>query len=257
MGKRAGAEPAAGVINLTAAFFALQKNTPQNNVIVGDDPAQIRFMEQQLGIPSEVVDRVTDDMLVGQAGRLYRVYATHRIDLSPEMRNKTGFWEARAIVKGSSEIAALVKHAATLIAFPEKKLTRELINLVADKLTKGRIYDVRGTIWEAVWLLSGDVLPPQRWRDPWDAPTLWLDAAMNVNQRLHVLYHRMVAYAWIVTRGKEEAKKLGAKPSDVQWLHEKKLDINRVYRTIYLLSRWKQGRMLPYVCAMQIAVVWQ
>jgi hypothetical protein len=238
--------------------FILQKKTiPRNNIVVGEDAAQIRFLEQQLGVKAEQVDRVTDDMLVGREGVLYRVYASHRIDLSPEMRTKTGFWSAEPIVKGSAAINALVKFAATLLPYPEKKLTREIVNAVGDRLTRGRVQDVRGTIWEAVWLLSGEIQMPKRWRDPWESPTLWLDDSMNINQRLHTLYKRLVGYSVFLCKGSDAAKRLGAKPHELQRFKDMSLNPTKVYQTISLLSRWKQGRLLPYVCALQIAVVWQ
>ena len=60
-------------------FILTKKTILRNNIGVGEDPAQIRFLEQQLGVEAEQVDRVTDDMLVGREGLLYRVYAAHRI----------------------------------------------------------------------------------------------------------------------------------------------------------------------------------
>lgn len=239
-------------------LFILQKKTiPRNNIVVGEDSAQIRFLEQQLDLKAEPVDRITDDMLVGREGVLYRIYAAHRIDLSPEMRNKTGFWSAEPVVKGSAAINALVKFAATLLPYPEKKLTREIVNAVGDQITRGRVYDIRGAIWEAVWLLSGEIQMPKRWRDPWESPTLWLDDSMNLNQRLHTLYKRLVGYSVFLCKGSEAAKKLGAKPHELQRFKDMTLDPTKVYQTISLLSRWKQGRIAPYVCALQIAVVWQ
>jgi hypothetical protein len=239
------------------AVFVLNKKVPGNNVVIGDDPAQVRFMEQRLGIKVQAVDRVTDDMLIGKDGLLYRVYAAHRIDLSPEMRNKTGLWAAEPVVKGSAAINALVKFAATLLPYPEKKLTREIVNAVGDQLTKNRVYDLRGTIWEAVWLLTGEIEPPKRWPDPWEAPVKWLDDSMNVNQRLHTLYKRLVGYSLLLCKGEDAARKFGIKPHEIQRYKTLTLDLTKARQTISLLSRWKQGRMQPYVCALQIAAVWQ
>lgn len=240
-----------------AVCIVQKKTLPSNNIVIGDDAAQIRFLEQQLGVPAEEVDRVTDDMLLGKEGVLYRVFASHRIDLSPEMRNKTGFWAAEPIVKGSAAIHALVKFAATLLPYPEKKLTRETVNLVGDLLTTAKVYDVRGTLWEAVWILAGELPVKKPYPDPWEAPVKWLDASMNVTQRLHTLCKRLSGYAAYITKGTEAARALGVKPGELQRFKDLHLDPTKVYRTLVLLSRWKQGRMLPYVCAMQIAAVWQ
>ncbi len=245
--------------------FILQKKAiSRNNIVVGDDPAQIRFLEQQLGLlaqqpnlKAQQVDRVTDDMLVGQEGLLYRVFATHRIDLSPEMRNKTGFWSAEPIVKGSAAINMMVKFAAGLLNFPEKKLTREAINIVGDRITRGRVWDVRSAIWQAAWLLTDEIQTTKRWSDPWEAPVRWLNDSINVNQRLHTLYKRLVGYSILLTRGPDAARKLGIKPHELQRYKDLQLDLTKVYHTICLLSQWKQGRMDAYVCALRISVVWQ
>ncbi|WP_130417425.1 hypothetical protein [Edaphobacter modestus] len=74
--------------------------------------------------------------------------------------------------------------------------------------------------------------------------------------RLHMLHKKLVGYATIVGFGEEAASKIGIKPSQQQHFKGLTLDLGRVYRSISVLSRGKQGRMLPYVCAMQIASIW-
>jgi hypothetical protein len=112
----------------------LKKTLPKNNVIVGDDRVQIRFLEQQLSInaprkvEAEYVERVTDDMLAGYEGRPYLVSMKHKVDLSPELRGRTGIWAADPIVKGSAAINTLVKFAATLLPGREKTLMLITIN---------------------------------------------------------------------------------------------------------------------------------
>jgi hypothetical protein len=77
-------QPRAEGVNVTSDLppvlhILLKKTYPKNNIVVGDDPAQIRFLEQRLsiGLPEEItavqVDRVTDDMLAGHENKLYRV----------------------------------------------------------------------------------------------------------------------------------------------------------------------------------------
>jgi hypothetical protein len=47
----------------------------------------------------------------------------HRVDLSPELRSRTGIWGADPIVKGSAAINTLLKFAATLLQ-EEKTINR-------------------------------------------------------------------------------------------------------------------------------------
>jgi hypothetical protein len=238
-------------------FILGKRNIPRNNVVAGDDPAQIRFLEQQLDVKTQQVDRVTDDMFVGEEGVLFSVYASHRIDLSSEIRNKTGFWSAEPIVKRSAAINAIVRFAATLLPYAEKKLTREIVHAVGDQLTKNRIDDVRGAVWEAVWILSGEIETAKRWPEPWEAPVNWLDSSMNVGQRLYTLYKRLIGYTLFCCKGEDAARKFGAKPHEIQKYKSLTLDPTKAHKTISLLSRWKQGHLPPYVCALQIAAVWQ
>lgn len=235
--------------------FILQRKSPQkNNVLVGTDPAQTRFLEQMLRTEAEDVERVTDDMLTGQQGRLYRVYAAHRVDVSPEVRGRTGFWSADPVAKGSAAIHALVRYAASLVS--NGKLTRETLELVGNRLVKKKVHDLRGLLWHAVWMLSDEVAASRRWAEPWESPGSWLNSSMNPEQRLHTLYWKLVGYSSLKAYGEEAARKVGLKPVDIQKFKDVTLDSARVYSTLALLSRFRQGRLNPWICALQISAVW-
>src|SRR5436309_847426 len=123
-------------------LLILLKKTPlMNNIVVGDDRAQIRFLEQRLStdankVEAVRVERITDDMLAGFEGKLYHVSMKHKVDLSPELRGRTGVWAADPIVKCSAAINALVKFAATLIPGREKTLKREIVDRIGEDITK-------------------------------------------------------------------------------------------------------------------------
>jgi hypothetical protein len=224
----------------------LKKTTQQNHIVVGDDRAQIRFLEQRLGSPARTVERVTDDMLAGFTGLLFHVPMKHKIDISPEIRSRTGIWSADPIVKGSAAINTLVKFAATFLPGGDKPLKRDVVDRVGDELTKGKIEDIRGVIWKAVWILSDGLGQKELWKDPWESPTAWLTLDMNVDQRLHSLYRKLVGYASLVVHGEDAAANF----------KQLSLDPAKVYRSIELLSRWRQGRMPAYICALQITTIW-
>jgi hypothetical protein len=238
-------------------FILLKKALPKNHIVVGEEPGQLRFLAHQIGAKPEAVERVTDDMLAGFEGRLYTVAAKYKVDLSPELRGRTGMWAAEPITKGSAAINTIVKFAATLLPGRDKiPLKRDVLDRIGDTLTKGRTDDIPGLIWSAVWLLSGDNPPNKLWPDPWESPVDWLDAETKPEVRLHSLHKKLVAYATMVGFGEDAASKLGVKPSQQQHFKGLTLDLARVYRSIALLSRWKQGRMQPYICAVQIATIW-
>jgi hypothetical protein len=79
---------------------------------------------------------------------------------------------------------------------------------------------------------------------------------MNVDMRLHSLYNKLVGYANQSIFGDEATEKLGIKPSQRAHLKQLVLDPTKVYKSIALLSRWRQGRMQPYICALQISSIW-
>jgi hypothetical protein len=235
----------------------LLKKTPfKNHIMVGGELGQIRFLAQHFNAKAETVERVTDDMLAGFEGKIFVVSAKYKVDLSPELRSRTGMWSAEPIVKGSAAVNAIVRHAATLLPGREKTLKRDVIDRVGDLITKGRTDDMRGLIWNAVWLLSGDLAPTQMWKDPWESPTDWMDNDMNPDVRLHSLYKKLVGYAHVTGFGEDAATKFGIKPSQQQHFRNLNLNLGLVSQSIVTLSRWRQGRMPSYICAVQIASIW-
>jgi hypothetical protein len=239
----------------------LKKTFPKNNIVVGDDRAQVRFLEQRLSteakkIEATRVDRVTDDMLAGHEDKLYQVSMKHKVDLSPELRSRTGIWAADPIVKGSAAINTLVKFAATLLPEREKTLKREIVDRIGDDIRKKPIQDVRAAICKAVWMLSGDLEPNDKWLDPWESPTGWLRVDMNAGLRLNALYKKIMGYSTVTLYGEAAAAKLGVSPSQQQHFKSISLDQTKVYDTIKLLSRYRDRRMDEWICAFQIAVIW-
>ncbi len=94
-------------------FVELRKDgDSESNVLL--TPAHICYIEQDLGRQVETRTRVTDDDLVGKEGCLFQVYGAHQIDLSAEVRRRTGIWSAEPIIKGSAAANALVRLAASI-----------------------------------------------------------------------------------------------------------------------------------------------
>ena len=123
------------------------------------DPAHIRYIEQTLCRQAEIRSRVTDDDLLGKEGVLYQVYGAHQIDLSAEVKRRTGIWSAEPIVKGSAAANALVRLAASILAIDPKELPKEKFERVVDLVTKRGVSDVPGSIDHAVCLLADDLEP--------------------------------------------------------------------------------------------------
>ena len=224
-------------------------------MVVGVEPAQIRFLEQQLRTKAQRVERVNDDMLSGVTGELFQVYASHCVDLSPELRGRTALWSADPIGKGSSTVHAIVKLALTLVEY-RKPPTKDTIQLVESMLDKDKIEDICAVIWKAVWLLLSDPKPPKRWVEPWEAPGTWFVDVENPEQRLNGLLNLLSNYAYFVEYGEEAIKELKIPPKEAQKIRNLHLDPTSVYQTVTRLSQWQQGKWDIYVCALLISVAW-
>jgi len=230
-----------------------------HNIIVGSDPVQLRFAEQQFGLKYKRVERVSDDMLLGSAPALYNVIMAHQIDLSPEVRKRTGIWSAMEIKKGSAAIGVLVEVANSLAPSATKgaKLKRDMINIVADILTKTEVSDVRATLWRAVSLLGSPVEAFKPWPEPWDAPIGWLPPNVDPTLRLYALYRTIIGYALLKVRGPDALRAFGVKPVKLNWLRTLSLDHVKVYHSIIVLSHWRKAQTSPFICALKLSAIWQ
>lgn len=244
--------------------FAWQKKTlPKNNILIGEDPAQLRFLVQRLtptsksidGPEAEPVERVTDAMLLGRTGLLYCVKAAHRIDLSPDVRSHTGIWEAGPIERASAAVNEIVRHAVAIID-PGAKLSRSTLNFVANELTKEPLADIRGSLWHAVWLLTGEFTPYVAWPEPWNDPVKWLPPEASVPLRLQTLYRTLVGWAFLATGEEIGVKQLSLEYQEIQQLKQLRLDTRRVYESIQQLSIWRNRHSDPILCALAIASIW-
>jgi hypothetical protein len=244
------------------AYF--RKTLPKNNILIGDDPAQLRFLAQQLnrevtqieGDPITAVDKVTDDMLLGYEGLLLQVSAEYRIDLSPDVKSRTGIWDAGPIRKNSAGAHAIVRQAAAILKISDK-LPAETMNFVAGEITKYGLEDVRGALWAAVWHLTGDCTPEPAWIEPWQDPVRWFNPKNDPVYRLEGLYLTLVAWGFLVTREPLGLKQLHITPVHEAYLQTLRLDEQRVYDSIKQLSNWRMQRTDPMLCALAIACIWR
>lgn len=234
-------------------FVFSRKTLPRNNILVGDNEAQLRFFEQYSGITVETAERITDETLLGKEGLALRVYASHRIDLSQDVKAKTGIWSADAITRGSSGANALVKQAALMLGLG--KLSRETVDLVSAQVSQDGIEDIRGSLWQAVWILSAEVQPPAKWTDPWKDPVRWMDSS-DPAHRLHSLYRSLVGWAYIAVHDSHGVRQFGIRPAHQQFLKTQKLDPRKVVASIRVLSAWKSAISDPFVCALRISSIW-
>jgi hypothetical protein len=248
-----GAVPSGKYPPTTLAFS--RKTLPKNNILIGDDPAQLRFMEQQLNKEITYVDEVTDEMLLGYEGLLVWVSAEHHIDISPDVKRHTGIWDAGPILKGSAGAHAIVRHAALILKITEK-LSRETMDFVATEITKHGLEDVRGALWLAVWALTGDTTPEPTWLEPWQDPIRWLSPGTDPAHRLMSLYRTLVGWGFLVTGEPRGLKQLRITPAHQAYLQTLKLDRDRVYESIKVISIWKIQRFDPHICTLRIASIW-
>jgi hypothetical protein len=197
---------------------------------------------------------VTDDLLLGKDSVLYLVSAPYRLDLSPDVKAKTGIWSADPITKGSAGLNALVKFAGVLVN--QDKLPRESVEIAGAEVAREPIDDIPGAVWRAVWALTGELKPRARWVDPWKDPLHWMNCSGDPIHRLNSLYKSSLGWAYLHTNEPRGAKQIGISPSQQHYLKDLALDRRKVYETIKVLSQWRTRRSDPFVCALEISTIW-
>jgi len=254
----------------------LERTPRKNNVLIGNDPTQIRFAEQFLsmahGVPvrHEAVPAVNDDMLLSKDDpKLYLVDVSSLIDISPKERAKTGIFSLDLIERGGAGINAIVRHAARLLGIekpPKEVMAKVGYELVRESDPSSKKYllsDIRAAVWQAAWHLSGTVEPRPRWTAPWENWMLWLPRGGrdDVRYRLNSLYRELVMWVFASTGDDRGARKTGGRwdAKHFQKLSQLQLPRDKVYDTLAELSAWRSHDhgSDPFVCAIRISKIWE
>lgn len=239
----------------TTPLLLGQKTFHPYNILVGDDPCQVRFAEQVLGVPCRFLEVIHDEDILGKEEKLlYRVDSPRGLELSPNTKALAGIWSLDEIESGSAGANAIVRFAASLLDVPADRV---LIQRVSDELLKKEIEDVRAAIWDAVWLLTGP-RPEEdvRWPNPWEDSKGWIPKGVDPGYRLNSLYRFLVGYVFAKEDDQDAARKFGMSISKFKALQRFSLDLNKVDQSIRELSRWRTQKYNPLVCALRITTIW-
>lgn len=261
----------------------LEKLTPKlHNILVGDDPTQIRFAEHYLShahfckdgceernhskLKCIEVELVTDEMVMGKSEPiLLRVERQRTIELSTKVESGVGVWALAPIVKGSDGANAIVRSAAELLGMdrPAKaaveKFGEAMVKMMSEMSIHKEVEDILAAVWAAAWLLTGpEPLPFKYWTRPWDHHLTWLPRGTDPNYRLNALYKELVVWAFAREGDEYAARKIGKfKPKEFNKLKNLRLPIGCVIDSIIELSRWRLHKSDPYICALKVAKVWE
>jgi hypothetical protein len=234
-----------------------KKSRSKNNILVGFDRAQIRFAEQLLDLVCQDREIVKDDDLLGKdENLLLRVTSSNCIDLSPDVKKKTGIWSIQPLESGSAGMNALVRVASEILG--EEKPVKEKLEAVSREVCReSEIVDIRGALWEAVWQLTGDVplKSAPLWPAPWES-NHWIPAEVEPSYRLNVLYRDLVGYVFAHENDFPAARKFGISQTRFNRLRQISLDLGRVDQSIRCLSKWRVRKSSAFVCALQISKIW-
>lgn len=237
----------------------LEKSPKTYNVLVGEDAAQVRFVEQLLDKPCQFMEHLTDNELLAEdSSRLFRVEASRFVNLSPNLQAKVGFWSLEPIERGSAGANAIVRYAATILGIEKPDKTR--IQRTADLLASEGIEDLRVAIWKAVWLLCGGTPEESKaWVHPWEDHIGWLRRDVDPAYRLHTLYKHLVGYALSRNDDEDTLRKAGVslKPSKLKYFNRLNLDLTKVHDSIHVLSQWRNLQYDPYLAAFRISAIWK
>jgi len=253
----------------------LERSAKKNNILIGNDPTQIRFAEQFLSmshkkpIVHEPVSLVDDMMLQGQdEPKLYLVDVSSQIDnVSPKEKAKTGIWSLDLIERNGAGINAIIRYAAKLLDIPKPDKTtmsRVGYQLVKESDPSSKKYlltDIRAAVWQAAWYLTGTDTGRPRWLAPWENWMLWMPKGDrdNVRFRLNSLYRELVMWVFASTGDERGVRKTGGRwdAKQFQKLSQLQLPKEKVYATLAELSAWRTQGYDPFVAAIRISKVWE
>lgn len=261
----------------------LEKLTPKfHNILIGEDPAQIRFAEHYLShahfcadecteqnhfkLKCLEVELVQDEMVLGKPEpMLYRVERQRMIELSSKVEPSVGVWALAPITKGSDGANAIVRFAAELLDMerPAKaqveKFGEAMIRMMADISIRKEVEDVLAAVWVSAWLLTGpEPAPFKYWTRPWEHHLTWMPRDADPSYRLNALYRELVVWSFARDGDEYAARKVGKfKPKEFNKLKNLKLPVGCVINSIVELSRWRLHKSNPYICALKIAKIWE
>jgi hypothetical protein len=247
-----------GAVQFHPVPYLFWKQPPRNNILIGDDAAQIRFVEQLTDCTCETVESVSDDDLLGKDGVLYRLLTSSGLDLSAQLRAKTGIWSLAPVTPGSAGANALVRAAANILKEPLKKERLDSLSKhIGRTFERNDIVDLRAGLWETVWVMTGELLP-HRWREPWETVSIqeWAPPGVDLGLRLGAFFKTIRAYVVIHNGAENDAKKMGVPPHRIMQLKELRLSPEKVYESLKVLSRWKNLDTDPRVVILALTKVW-
>lgn len=260
------------VIEFPSTPLLLERAPKKNNVLIGNDPSQIRFAEQYLtmshgtSIHAEAVPLVKDDMLLGHNDhRLYLVDVAAQVELSPNVRAKTGVWSLDLIERGGAGVNAIIRYAAKMLGIPKPDKTvmsRVAYQLIKDSDPSGKKYlltDIRAAVWNAAWLLTGPQESRPRWTQPWENWLLWMPRGGDPRYRLNSLYRELIMWVFAATGDDRGYRKTGGRwdVKQFQRLSQLQLPKDRVYATLSELSAWRAHSYDPFICVLRVSKIWE
>ena len=179
-----------------------------------------------------------------------------QIELSPNVKAKTGIWSLDLLEKGSAGINAIVRKAADLLGYDRPG--KETVQAVADEIVRD-VYDINASVWQAAWVLTAPLPAKHRWARPWENWLTWMPKGEDPRFRLNALYWELVM--WVFARGADERGyrrtrgKFDKKKFDKLALLN--LPKDRVFNSVVELSRWRERGYDPYVCIIKISKIWE
>lgn len=241
----------------------LDKTVKKHNILIGNDPVQIRFAEQFLSahhhtkVTCQLVEGMCNDHhVLKEEPQLIRVERSSLLDLSPNVRKQTGLWSLDLIDNGSAGANAIVRHAAKLMGLPRP--AKDTVAFVTKQITES-IFDINAAIWQAAYLLTGPTPVKQNWPRPWENYLTWLPKGEDVRYRLNTLYWELVEYVFAAENDEKGWRKTGRtfRPKSFKFLSGMILPKDRVSNSLQALSAWREHYSDPYVTALKIAKIWE
>lgn len=260
-----------------------EKSTPKlHNILVGDDPTQIRFVERYLShaffckdeceeqnhhlLKCAEIELVEDETILGKKDPLLvRVDRIRQIELSPKVESTVGVWALAPISRGSDGANAIVRFAYALLEKDKprhdivKNFADAMVKVMTDLSIHKEVEDVLAAVWAAVWLVTGPEPETFKfWPKPWENHLMWFPRGVDPNYRLNALYRELVTYGFARDGDENAARKIGRfKPKEFNALKNLRLSKQCVIDSVMELSKWRLHRGDPFICALKLTKIWE
>lgn len=222
---------------------ALGGKLPKYTILVGSDKGQVRLAQRLTGAEPHFSSKVEDGDFLGKESFLCVVDSSFDVHVSSDVA--AGVFSIAPLVPGSSGLKYLVRYAAKLV---KVKPTEDLISEVEESIASLSTDASALMVYAMQACLSPSSL--EKTKDPWESPE-WA-RCKNIDNRLAILYKDLNDIVKIHSEIKTDLQ-----PSEIKKFERLNLPLDKVFKSLITLSKWRIKNLTPYSVSLCIQNIWR